>query len=90
MSYLFQNVNLLEDFPATVLVFDVRFVNRFYRYLFACELVDTKSYFSEGPLAKEFDKLIKIKSCLRYCVVLFDVSFDEFNKTSPVLRNGVI
>ena len=90
MSDLFQDIDLLEHFASAVLVLDVCFINRFYRNILASQLMNAQGNLAKGSLAKKFHKLVKLKGCMRDCLVLGNIGFDILYKLLSVLRDIIV
>ena len=65
MAHLLQDLHFLENFLLLIVIFHQGLVDRFDGNNLSCELVDSKSNFSECSLADELDELVVVNTCDR-------------------------
>ena len=57
---LLQDIDLLEDFSSTILIFYICFVNALNRYIFPGKFMNTKRDLAKGSFSKQLDKLVEV------------------------------
>jgi len=73
---LLQDVDLLEDFPPTIFIFYICFVDTLNRYIFPGEFVHAERNLAKGSFAEQLDKLVEVKRGVRNLLVLLDICLD--------------
>jgi hypothetical protein len=79
MMDLLQDVYFLKHFLSTEVIFHVRLFKCFDGHLFPTEFVNSKCHFSKSTFPYEFDEFVKVESCGRKTIVLFNVGSKVLN-----------
>ena len=90
MLNFLEQVHLLEYFTLAKLVLHIVLLDGLDGHLLASQLVNSKGYLSKGSLTYQFHELVKVQSCWRQFVVLFNVRFYVFYEIVAFLQNRVI
>ena len=90
MPDFLQNINLLEDFSARVVVLDINFVNTLDSYIFASQFMDSKSDFTKCTLTQKFDEAIEVKSCVGDFAMLLNICLYISYKLLSLLSYWII
>ena len=90
MLNFLEQVHLLEYFTLAKLVLHIVLLDGLDGHLLASQLVNSKGYLSKGSLTYQLHELVKVQSCWRQFVILFNVRFYVFYEIVAFLQNRVI
>jgi len=94
MTNLLQDIDLLHYFLLAVVVLQECLVDRFYRHVPSCQLMNTKGHFSESTLSDELGILIELERSRWHVTMLLYVKLVVFDEllalTHDVLIDSVL
>jgi len=85
MSDLFEDVDLLENFPLRVVIFHIALIYGLYGDILSSKLMNAQSDFPKCPFSNQLNKLVVIEGSGRHLIILLDICSDELDYLIPFI-----